>query len=362
MHGTESRHVGGGRRGRGITLADVAQAAGVSKTTVSNAYNRPDQLSAQLRQRVLDVAAQLGYPGPDPIAVTFSRRRAGAIGLVFDDPLTFALTDPAEMLFVTGIGEVCELAGVGLALIPRGPHDDLIRHTLVDGFICHCDIQGDSRVDAAIARELPVVIVDGPARPGAGHVGVRDREGAAAAARHLLELGHRRLAVLTAPLHSDGYAGPADLARQDTARYHVNKERLSGYRAEAESAGLDWAAVPVLEASPYGRQAGYHAAAQLLDSSDPPTALLAASDELALGALRAATERGTAVPEQLSIVGFDDAPPAAWSTPTLTTIRQPHRDKGQVATEQLLGLRPVQDLTYPTELVVRRSTAPPPNR
>lgn len=362
MHSDEGSHAGGGRRGRGITLADVAHAAGVSKTTVSNAYNRPDQLSAQLRRRVLDVAARLGYPGPDPIAVTFSRRRAGAIGLVFDDPLTFALTDPAEVLFVTGIGEVCERAGVGLALIPRGPHEDLIRRTLVDGFVCHCDIEGDSRVDVAVGRGLPVVVVDGPARPGVGHVGVQDREGAAAAARHLLGLGHRRLAVLTAPLHPDGYAGLADLIRQNSARYHVNKERLSGYRAEAESAGVDWAAVPVLEASPYGRLAGFHAVAQLLDSPDPPTALLASSDELALGALRAAAERGIAVPEQLSIVGFDDAPPAAWSTPTLTTIRQPHRDKGQVATEQLLGLRPLQDLTYPTELVVRRSTAPRPDR
>jgi DNA-binding LacI/PurR family transcriptional regulator len=362
MRDDKSRHTGGGRRGRGITLADVAQAAGVSKTTVSNAYNRPDQLSAPLRQRVLEVAARIGYMGPDPIAVTFSRRRAGAIGLVFDDPLTFALTDPAEVLFVTGIGEVCERAGVGLVLIPLGPHDDLIRHTLVDGFICHCDIDGDRRVDAAIGRELPVVVVDGPARPGTGHVGVRDREGAAAAARHLLELGHRQLAVLTAPLNPDGYTGPADLARQQGARYYVSKERLLGYRAEAEAAGLDWEEVPVLEASPYGRQAGHQAVARLLDSSDRPTALLAASDELALGALRAAAERGIAVPEQLSIIGFDDAPPAAWSTPTLTTIRQPHRHKGQVATEQLLGLRPIQDLTYPTELVVRSSTARPPIR
>lgn len=362
MGSDQVKRGGGGRRGRGITLADVAQAAGVSKTTVSNAYNRPDQLSAQQRQRILDVAARLGYPGPDPIAVTFSRRRAGAVGLVFDDPLTFALTDPAEVQFVTGIGEVCERAGVGLALIPFGPHDDLIRQTLVDGFICHCDIEGDNRVDVAIRRELPVVVVDGPARPGAGHVGVWDREGAAAAARHLLDLGHRRLAVLTAPLHSDGYTGLADLTRQDTTRYHVSKERLTGYRSEAENAGLRWAGVPVVEISPYGRQVGYNAAAQLLDSEQRPTGLLAASDELALGALHAAAERGIEVPDQLSIVGFDDAPPAAWSTPALTTIRQPHRDKGRVAAEQLLGMRPIQDITYPTELVVRNSTSPPPIR
>jgi DNA-binding LacI/PurR family transcriptional regulator len=153
------KRTGGGRPGRGVTLQDLADSLGVSKATVSNAYNRPDQLSADLRARILAEARRLGYTGPDPIAATFSRRRADAVGLVFDDPLTFALTDPAEVLFVTGIAAACEQAGVGLVLIPRGPSDDLVLRALVDGFVCHCDLDGDGRVDIAIARELPVVIV-----------------------------------------------------------------------------------------------------------------------------------------------------------------------------------------------------------
>jgi DNA-binding LacI/PurR family transcriptional regulator len=358
VESAKGRRPGGGRPGRGVTLADVARALRVSKATVSNAYNRPDQLSAQLRERILTEAGRLGYPGPDPIAATFSRRRAGAIGLVFDDPLRFALTDPAEVLFATGIGEVCEQAGVGLVLIPQGTGDDLIHRALVDGFVCHCDLAGDGRVDLAVGRGLPVVVVDGPARADAGHVGIDDRAAAATAARHLLELGHRRIAVLLPPLHPDGRAGPTDLARQGSARFHVTRERLAGYRAELSAAGIGWAEVPVVECAPYGRESGYRAAGDLLDGTDTPTALLAATDEIALGALRAAADRGLTVPDRLSVIGFDDAPPAAWSTPGLTTMRQPHQDKGRAAAERLLGLTTQEDRLFPTTLVVRGSTAP----
>ncbi|MBC6469322.1 LacI family DNA-binding transcriptional regulator [Actinomadura alba] len=341
-------------------MQDLARSLGVSKATVSNAYNRPDQLSANLRDRILAEADRLGYPGPDPIAATFSRRRAGAIGLVFDDPLTYALTDPAEVLFVTGIGEVCERTGIGLVLIPRGPTEDLVQRALVDGFVCHCDLDGDDRLDIALARELPVVVVDGPPRADAGHVGIDDFGGAALAARHLLELCHRRIAVLVGPLHADGGSGPASPARQESARYHVTLQRLKGYRSEIESAGLDWADVTVAECAPYGREAGYRNACALLDQERRPTALLAESDELALGALRAATERGIDVPQQLSIVGFDDAPPAAWATPGLTTVRQPHQQKGRAAAEYLLGPHRNERTVLPVELVTRGSTARAP--
>ncbi|GIF78489.1 LacI family transcriptional regulator [Asanoa siamensis] len=324
---------------------------------MSNAYNRPDQLSVRLRERILSEAAQLGYPGPDPIAATFSRRRAGAVGLVFDDPLTFALTDPAETLFITGLGEVCEQAGVGLVLIPRGSSDDFVGRAVVDGFVLHCDLDGDTRIDAAIGRELPVVVVDGPARPDAGHVGIDDRAGAAAAARHLIDLGHRRIAVLALPLQGDGRSGLADTVRQRTARSHVIRERLAGFRDELTATGIDWAEVPVVECGPYSREAGRRAAGLLLDQPNRPTALLATSDELAVGALRAAAERGIAVPKQLSVVGFDDAPTAAWATPALTTVHQPHYDKGRAAAEQLLNPGERVDTILPTELVIRGSTS-----
>jgi DNA-binding LacI/PurR family transcriptional regulator len=350
---------------RSVTLATLARELGVSRTTVSNAYNHPDQLSPALRERVLEAARRLGYPGPDPLAATLSRGRAGALGLLFFDdlhyPLRFAFSDPAHVLFLEGVADACAQAGVGLVLVGGGSGADLARAALVDGFVCQYDVEDDERLRAVEERGLPLVVVDGPARPGAGHVGVDDRGGAALAARHLLELGHRRLGVVAAPLSPDRFEGPAGLERRAGAAYQVIRDRLLGYRDAVEEAGLDWAAVRVEERRPYGQEAGQRAAAALLDQADRPTALLAMTDEVALGALRAAQELGIAVPEELSVVGFDDTPSAALARPALTTVHQPHHDKGVAAAEWLLDPagRPANQL-LPVELVVRASTAPPP--
>jgi DNA-binding LacI/PurR family transcriptional regulator len=350
---------------RSVTLATLAGELGVSRTTVSNAYNHPDQLSPELRARVLEAASRLGYPGPDPLAATLSRGRVGALGLLFFDdphyPLRFAFSDPAHVLFLEGVADACGEAGVGLVLVGGGRSADLVRAALVDGFVCQYDVEGDERLQAVVERGLPLVVVDGPRLPGAGHVGVDDRGGAALAARHLLDLGHGRLGVVAAPLSPDRYEGPAGPERQDGAGYQVIRDRLLGYRDAAEAAGLDWAAVPVEERRPYGQEAGRRAATALLDRPDRPTGLLAMSDELALGAMRAAEELGIAVPGELSVVGFDDAPPATLARPALTTVHQPHHDKGVAAAEWLLDPsgKPASQL-LPVELVVRASTAPPP--
>jgi DNA-binding LacI/PurR family transcriptional regulator len=352
---------------RGVTLATLARELGVSRTTISNAYNHPDQLSPGLRAKVLEAAERLGYPGPDPLAATLSRGRVGALGLLFFDdphyPLRFAFSDPAHVLFLEGVADACGQAGVGLVLVGGGQGSDLVRAALVDGFVCQYDVEDDERIQAVVDRGLPLVVVDGPPRPGAGHVGVDDRGGAALAARHLLELGHRLLGVVSAPLSPDRYEGPAGQDRQAAAGYQVIRERLLGYRAAVEEAGLDWAAVPVEERRPYGQDAGRRAAAALLDRDDRPTALLAMSDELAFGAMRAAEERGITVPGEVSVVGFDDIPPAELARPALTTVHQPHHAKGVAAAEWLLqpAATPAEQI-LPVELVVRASTAPPPAR
>jgi DNA-binding LacI/PurR family transcriptional regulator len=289
----------------------------------------------------------------------------GALGLLFFDdphyPLRFAFSDPAHVLFLEGVADACGQAGVGLVLVGGGRSSELVRAALVDGFVCQYDVEDDERIQAVIERGLPLVVVDGPPPPGAGHVGIDDRGGATLAARHLLELGHRRLGVVSAPLSPDRYEGPADQERQAAAAYQVIRERLLGYRAAVEAAGLDWGAVPVEERRPYGQDAGRRAAAALLDRADRPTALLAMSDELAVGAMRAAEELGIAVPGELSVVGFDDTPPAELARPALSTVHQPHHDKGVAAAEWLLDpdARPTSHI-LPVELVVRASTAPPP--
>lgn len=357
-----------GSQGRSerVTLATIAAELGVSRMTVSNAYNHPERLSPALRRKVLATARRLGYPGPDPLAATLSRGRVGALGLLNDDPLPYAFFDPAAVLLFEGVATVCERERVGLVLVPTrfgAPTEtDLVRVALVDGFVAYCDVADDGRLDVVEERGLPLVIVDGPPRPGAARVGIDDRAAARAAAQHLLELGHRRISIAALPLSPDGYEGPADARRQAGARFYCNRERLRGYRDAIEAAGIPWETVAVEERVPHGRDAGRRAAAALLDRAHRPTALIAMSDEIAIGALQAAEALGIAVPQELSIVGFDDTAAAAEARPPLSTIRQRHFEKGATAPRLLLhpGDEPA-DVVLPTELVARASTAPPPS-
>jgi DNA-binding LacI/PurR family transcriptional regulator len=346
----------------GITLATIAEALGVSRTTVSNAYNRPDQLSPALRRRVLEAARDLGYQGPDPVARTLRRGTTGAVGVIFDEPLPYAFGDPAAVLFLQGIAVACEHVGASVLVVPRSPASDsheLIRSALVDGFVVECDAQGDERIDVLAERGLPFVMVDAPTHPAAAWVGIDDRGTARAAAEHLLGLGHSRLGVVALPLSPDGVEGRAGPARQQSARYGVSRDRLAGYRGAVEAAGLSWEDVPVEERWPNGFDAGARAGAALLDRAPRPTAILAMSDELALGVLHAARERGIEVPADLSIVGFDDTPSAARGEPPLTTVRQPHQEKGEVATRLLLEGAPAETrIELPAELIVRASSGP----
>ncbi len=341
-----------------VTLATIAEALGVSRATVSNAYNRPDRLSAQLRAQVLRTAHELGYAGPDPVAATLARGRIAAIGVVLEDPMSFAFADPAASLLLQGISEVCGQQDSALVLIP-GPSGPIARVALVDGVICYCDLPDGAALETIRERRLPFVVVDGPAHDGAGHVGIDDRTAAHAAARHLLDLGHRRFGVVAMPMHLDGWEGRPSPEREATAHFLGTRRRMAGYRDALAEAGLGHDAAVVEERAPYGRDAGRRAAHALLARDPRPTAVLAMSDELALGVLDAALSLGLDVPGDLSVVGFDDVPGAALARPALTTVRQPHREKGRAAASMLLpGPVRKDPVVLPTDLVVRGSTGP----
>lgn len=338
------------------TLATVAAAVGVSRMTVSNAYNRPDQLSPALRERVLAAAAELGYSGPNPIARTLSRGETGSIGLVLDYPLTAALTDPATQLFLHGVAAGLEERALGLSLVPQmgGREAALVKSALVDGFIVYCTPEDDPRLQAIYDRNLPYVLVDYAPRPGRRTVGIDDRGAARATAEHLLSLGHRRFGVIV----GGDVAEPTGRAAQAAAVRYVEVERLTGWGAALDAAGVDWGEVPIGTATDFVRETGRRAAAALLDRAARPTAIITLSDELALGVLEAAAERGIAVPGDLSVAGFDDIPEAAFSSPKITTVRQPHDRKGSEAVRLLLEGAADESVLLPTELVVRASTAP----
>jgi DNA-binding LacI/PurR family transcriptional regulator len=342
---------------RRVTLKRIAEEVGVSPMTVSNAYNRPDQLSPALRERILETARRLGYPGPDPLARGLRRGRAGAIGLISDTPLSYAFDDPAAAAVLAGVTAAAEEEGLGLLLVPAGGPAPL-SSAVVDGIVVYSVAQGDPLLTLAVDRRLPAVVVDQPRGTGLPVVGIDDEGAAALAARHLTDLGHRRVAVVAFALSPDGRTGPADLMRRRNALYAVTRARLAGYAAALESAGVAWTDVPVHECAGSVRAAGRVAAERLLAAPDPPTAVLATSDQLALGVLEAAAAAGVGVPGALSVVGFDDVPGAAAAG--LTTIAQDHHAKGRAAAEVLLaalrGDRPVPPRPLPHRLVVRAST------
>jgi DNA-binding LacI/PurR family transcriptional regulator len=345
-----------GKDGGKATLRHVAARARVSIGTASNAYNRPDLLSDETRRRVLEAAGELGYAGPDPAARRLRTGRAGAIGLVFTDHLGFAFSDPVSTQFLSGLAEGLAGSQAGLLVIPSSPSDDaatVVRQAAVDGFIVYSTSAGDPRLEAATNRGLPLVVVDQPHGVAAPFVGIDDRTAARSAAEHVRRLGHEQVAVLS-------FAGTA--APEDVAVYELTEERLAGYRE-----GLGTRVPDILLCRPNEPAVGREVALGLLDSPRPPTAILAMSDQLALGALAAARERGVDVPGRLSIVGFDDSPAAALARPPLTTVRQPSGEKGRRAAVALLQRlageeRPEPDrVLLDTELVERASTAPPPD-
>ena len=340
-----------------VTLATVAEAVGVSRMTVSNAYNRPDQVSPELRDRVLAAARELGYSGPDPVASTLSRGKTGSIGLVLDYPLTTAFTDPGTVQFLHGVAAGCEDQALGLSLVPRieGGGAALVQKALVDGFVLYCVPPEDPRMDAVVGRRLPYVRVDFDPEPGQLDVNIDDEGAARATAEHLVALGHRRVGIAL-PHELPGTTGPA---AERAAFHYVTRSRLAGWRAGLEAAGIDWSGVPVASGPGKLREGGRVAGARLLDRADRPTAIIALSDVLALGVLEAARERGIAVPGELSVTGFDDVPEAGRAVPPLTTVRQPHNRKGSEAVRLLLE-PDSGSVVLPNELVVRASTAPAP--
>lgn len=348
-----------------VTIKDVAAALGVAPSTVSNAYNRPDQLSAELRERVLATAEEMGYRGPDPAARSLRRGVSNVIGVVYPSELSYAFTDPAAALFIEGIAREAESAGYALMLIGTPPRDDEalepVRTANVDGLIVHCFADGDPSFEVAMARGLPMVMVDNTGVVGVPHVAIDDEGGARLAAAHLLERGHQRLAVVSLDLALDAERGVANAERVANASYAAVRARLAGYRAAVEAAGLDWQRdVVVYETPDNVPREGALAAAELLELRPRPTGVLAMSDQLAFGVLAHLQEAGVDVPNEVAVVGFDDLAAARLTTPPLTTVHQPTVEKGRqagrVLLAQLRGEEAPSSVVLPTHLVVRESS------
>ncbi|MGH3546153.1 MAG: LacI family DNA-binding transcriptional regulator, partial [Mycobacteriales bacterium] len=262
---------------RATTLAVVAAQLGVSRTTVSNAYNRPGQLSPELRERVLSAARQLGYPGPDPVARSLRTKQAGAVGLLFTEALSYAFGDPAAVLTLRGLAAACEGARTGLLLVPGicdvvdRDQPALAARAAVDGFVAYSLPRGDPQLQAVLDRPVPLVVIDAPVTMvEADWVGIDDLQAATDLGEHLAALGHRDVGVVATKLGEQPHTGLVPVRAQRESAFDVVRQRIAGLAA---GLGVDQAQLPVVECPEHSVDAAQLACRQLLAATPGLTAV-----------------------------------------------------------------------------------------
>lgn len=330
-------------------MREVAQLANVSVQTVSCVVNGTGSISEETRERVLQAIAQLNYRR-DPIARSMRTGRTQLIGLLVLD-----ITNPVLSLIASAVEAEAYARGYSVLLYnvsldKRREHAYLeaVAERLVDGLVIVNAVDRDKTFAEIQRSHIPTVLVDCLATPLIPSVSVDNRQGAYLAVRHLIELGHRRIAHLS--------GAPA---------LEVARHRIEGYRRALADHGLDYVQIVNPVNNRWDYRSGYLATQSLLQSAPPPTALFAASDQMAIGAYRALAEAGVRVPDDVSVVGFDDIEAASYITPPLTTVRQPFEEIGQRALSLLFELlsdqQPVTtQIVLPPELVLRQSTGGAP--
>ena len=341
-------------------LVDVAQAAGVSLGTASNAFARPSKVRPEVRARVEVAARELGYGGPDPAARLMRSGKVNAIGVVA--PARFGIADALRnssfRMFMGGVAEVCDARGANLVVIADPAGSSAINAALVDGFIFG-QTEHLSDIEVAKLRDLPFAVVDFDAGPGISSVRIDARLGGYLAAKHLLDLGHRRFAIISF-LREFGEARhypPAPDRDATIAGMPIDQQKMQGYGDALAEAGLSLDEVPVVQAHPWDGAA----AGMLLDRAPDATAILSMSAMQGISVMASAKDRGIVVPRSLSVVGFNDIPEAASASPSLTVIDARNAEKGRLAAEMVFREgRPRKEILRP-ELLVRASTAPVPS-
>jgi DNA-binding LacI/PurR family transcriptional regulator len=342
---------------RRVTIADVAEAAGVSKTAVSFAFNNPTRLNVDTASRIMAIADELGYR-PDPVARMLTQRRTGTIGILTPQALTSIFANPFFGMFSAGVAGVAEEAGYGLYFISplHGSLSRAIGRATVDGVVA-IGLAADHPEIAEIRRAgLPMTTVDSDHFEKLPSVDVDDEGGAVAAAEHLIGLGHRDVLVIAIERAEHAPSGAEDVVAR----------RLRGYRTAFKSAGIEIGDEDVI-VSQATFAGGLDAIQRAWLAGRRPTAILAMSDAMAIGAIRGLRDRGLSIPADVSVVGFDDIELSQTTDPPLTTIHQPIRGKGEEAVRLLLALiagngQPPEHRRLATELIVRASTAVAPAR
>jgi len=335
------------------TLEEVAKLAGVSRSTVSRVVNQHPNVRPEVRERVWEVIRQTGYQ-PHAAARSLATRRTRVIGLIIPQAVTTLFTDPYFPILIRGIADACNAHNYHLMLSlfsrrrvqeSRARQDLLYQQVLrgryLDGVVVSSAPLDDPIFPRLLEDGVPFIIVGRYPHERANYVDVDNVAGARMAVEHLLRLGHERVATITGPLNM--------FAAQD---------RLEGYQQALAARGIPVDEDLIAEGD-FTERGGRAAMQRLLLRR--PTAIFAASDMMAVGAIKVLREAGLRVPEDVAVVGFDDIPLASMVEPPLTTVRQPIEQTGGMAVELLVSLlenpeeETVHRVVLPTELVIRAS-------
>lgn len=314
------------------TIADVAREAGVATSTASVVFSGKANVAAATRERVLAAAADLGYAGPDPRAASLRRGRSGIVAVVLEGHLRAAFLDPVTTAMMDGLTDGLADLSAGILLMRDEPGEEsaAITHAPVDAFVLiGCSGRTKASLEVVVGRGLPVVVIEGDAGGEIPRITLDNVAASADVARHVHDLGHRDVALVTLPLDSERERAAVTPERIANATVDVTVHRLEGMRQVFPDA-------PAISASGSLIDEGVLVGRMLLtDPATRPTAVLAQSDLLAVGVIRAAEELGLRVPEDLSVAGFDGIEVDGLGGLTLTTSVQPAVEKGRAAGEQV---------------------------
>ncbi len=330
-----------------LTLEDIAKRAGVSRSTVSRVVNDHPNVRDNVRKRVQEVIRLTGYQ-PNAAARSLASQRSLMVGLVLPRSVSSFFSDPYFPRLTQGIAQACNINNYTLGLFLVSTKDDeekiyprLSRNGLLDGMLIQSSQFGDQLIDRLVDSGIPVVIVGRPfTSSDVSYIDVDNVNAAYNAVSHLIRLGYQRIATITGGANST-----------------VGLDRQEGYIKALSERGRD-VDQSLIAVGDFTETGGYYAMQQLLSAR--PNAVFAASDLMAIGAMRAIREAGLSIPDDVAVVGFDDIPLATIPDPQLTTVRQPIYRFGFKAVEILIdlienGVNPARRIIMTTELVIRDS-------
>jgi DNA-binding LacI/PurR family transcriptional regulator len=338
------------------TIADVARHAGVAPSTASVVFSGKSRVAEDTRARVLAAAAELGYTGPDPRAASLRRGRSGIVAVVLQGEIGRVFLDPITTVLMDGIAEAIAPLGAGILLLradETGASGPTLTSAPIDAAVLLGTTERHVAVDTVRARGIPVVAVESDAGADVPRIMLDNREAERQIARHLAGLGHTDVVIVTLPLGDGRPPGWLPLDATDRIVTPVTLERLSGARDVFPEAPAYASALSMIDE---GLRAG-----RAIFASRRPTAVIAQSDLLAAGVIRAAEEAGLRVPEDVSIAGFDGVSVDGIAPYRLTTMVQPAAEKGRAAGHviaELLSGRPAASVRFTSVFREGNTTGP----